>query len=146
MKTGINVGKKKMAVGRWGVIDLTYVDGILRISPTDDMIYELDDLIQFHKYVLSMTKGDRFLVLSDYREHHLDIDRDTLKYAAKNEWLHETRIAEAVLLKSLPNLLISRFYIRTLKPLTPTKIFRNENTALRWLEMWKDYGSLNKKV
>lgn len=123
-----------MHKGKWDILEIEYQNGVLRITPTDDMNYELDDIQSFHRYVLEITKDEPFLVLSDYRFHHLILTSDTIRFAAKDEWLNKNKIAEAVLIKSLPNLLVARFFIQVLKPLTPTKIFKNEENARKWLE------------
>ena len=131
-----------MKTGTWDTIRLEYADNILRIRPQADLVYELDDLLAFHNYVLEFTKSNRFLVLSDFREHHLSLAKEVMQYAAKNPELNAAKLGEAVLVKSLPNMLVARFFINVLRPRTETKIFRSEDKAMHWLEQLRDVAML----
>ena len=131
-----------MKTGTWDTIRLEYADNILRIRPQADLVYELDDLLAFHNYVLEFTNSNRFLVLSDFREHHLSLAKEVMQYAAKNPELNAAKLGEAVLVKSLPNMLVARFFINVLRPRTETKIFRSEDKAMHWLEQLRDVAML----
>ena len=123
-----------MKKGKWDTIELEYDNYILRLRPQADLVYELDDLLSFHQHVLEFTQTAKFLVLSDFREHHLSLSKEVIQYAAKNPELNEAKLAEAVLVKPLPNMMVARFFINVLRPLTTTKIFRSEDQAMEWLE------------
>ena len=131
-----------MKTGTWDTIRLVYADNILRIRPQADLVYELEDLLAFHTYVLEFTNSNRFLVLSDFREHHLSLSKEVMQYAAKNPELNAAKLGEAVLVKSLPNMLVARFFINVLRPRTETKIFRSEDKAMHWLEQLRDVAML----
>ena len=126
-----------MKKGHWDIIHLEYDNEILRLKPESDMVYELDDIKEFHQFVIEFTGAEKHLVLSDFRKHHLSLSKETMQFAAKSEWLNELKIAEAILIDNLPNLLIARFFINVLKPITPTKIFKQEKNARKWLELMR---------
>lgn len=123
-----------MKTGNWKGIDLAYADNILRLTPNQTVDYDVDDLLAFHHFALEFTGSTHFLVLSDFREHQLNLSNETIQKAAKDEWLNAAKIAEAVIVKSLPNLVLARFYLHVLKPLTTTRIFKTEEAALHWLK------------
>ena len=123
-----------MKKGKWDTIELEYDNYILRLRPQADLVYELDNLLSFHQHVLEFTNAPKFLVLSDFREHHLSLSKEVIQYAAKDPELNEAKLAEAVLVKSLPNMMVARFFINVLRPITTTKIFRSEDKAMEWLK------------
>lgn len=131
--------------GKWDIIEVEFKNGILKIEPQQDMNYELEDLLSFHDYALELTNHQDILILSDYRHHHLRVSSDSMKHSARDPELNKTRIAEAVLVKSLPNMLLARFYIRILKPICPTRVFKNKEQALNWLDLRKEIYEANKK-
>lgn len=122
---------------KWGVIELEYSNDILCLRPVDDMHYELEDLIEFQNSVFELTDGQPHFVLSDFRDHHLRLSNETMKYAARNPELNAMKIAEAVVVNTLSNLLVARFFVNVVKPLKPTKIFKSREKAMEWLEKIK---------
>ncbi len=55
------------------------------------------------------------------------------KLSASKEYQRRT-IAKALLIKSLSQRIVARFYLKFNKPVTPTEIFENRDKAIAWLQ------------
>ncbi len=123
-----------MKKSKWESIHLEFDGKLLHIIPTEDLNYKQEDLFDFHEFVVDFVENKEHLVLSDYRNHFLQLSRETMLHAAKSKEINRLKIGEAVLINSLPNLMVARFFIRTMKPLKPVQVFRKKHNALHWLD------------
>lgn len=54
--------------------------------------------------------------------------------------ISRTRIAEAILVETTANRLMANVYVNYNKPRIPTKIFTNEEEAIKWLKSFEIDG------
>lgn len=103
------------------------------INPVEPGEYVLDDIEEYYQYLTSIVGTDKVLILTDMRVHYLKIPTEVLNVIANGPFSKQLRIADAVLVKSLPNRLILNFYINIFKPKEPTKVFNSMKNAEKWL-------------
>ena len=78
-----------------------------------------------------LTGGKKIPVLVDVRPSFHSLTKEAKEFAAKNDM----KTAEAILVNSLHQRLIGTFFLKLVSSFSshPTKIFNNENEALKWL-------------
>ena len=104
--------------------------GLLKIVLADYDEITHDDVLEQRKVVQDLTQGQPHVVLA-IAGRRTSATKEAREYSSAN--IPEGRLAEAVLIKSLPVRIMGKFYINFNKPLVPTQLFDNENEALTWL-------------
>jgi hypothetical protein len=104
---------------------------ILRMKLLEDASIEVEDAIQNYEAALSLTKGEKHLLLVD-AQANVYISKETRVYSAQSK--PNSPLAMALVVNSTANRLIGNFYINFNKPKVPTKLFSTEEKALKWLE------------
>jgi len=106
-------------------------EGFLRVSSKPDCEIELADAQRDFEEAAKLTGHTKVPVLADSRNYtrHTREVRDF--YASKE--MAENITAMAVLVGSLPTRIIGNFFIMTSKPHFPTKLFTDEDLAVKWL-------------
>jgi hypothetical protein len=107
-------------------------DGIVRKKMFDDLEIDIDDSIENCKAMLALTQNSPSLVLTDWRDIALRITREAREYYAGPE-ISQHRVAEALLINSMAARLTANFYLKVNKPVTPTRLFTDEQKAIEWL-------------
>lgn len=107
--------------------------GLLKavLADEDEITYE--DVLEQRKIVKELTGGRPHVILV-IAGRRTSATKEAREYSAKNR--PEGRLAEAILIKSLPVRLMGQFYINFNKPKVPTKMFEKENEALIWLNKY----------
>ena len=100
----------------------------------EDVVFELRDAIEANKAIYSIVKGKRFLSLVDARLYG-SISADAREFFAKDTLTKEIKIAEAIVINTLPARLYAKFYIRLSKSANPVKIFSDIYDAKLWLQL-----------
>ena len=106
----------------------------LRIKPNFDIDVEfakegLDKRIE-------LQNGKPALCVVDSRDM-LNMTAEARKFIAEYEKEHNLNIALAILSESLATNIIANFFIKFNKPYAPTKLFKDEESALAWLETYR---------
>lgn len=109
-------------------------NGIVRKKFFDDLDIELEDSKENLDAVSQLVKGKPYVVLTDGRIH-ARVSPEARQFSASRE-ASNNRIAEAILVNSVASRLTANFYIRFNKPLTPTRLFNDEQKALAWLHQF----------
>ena len=125
--------------GRWRNLKISYdSDGVLFIEAVEEGEYEVEDIKEYIDYLKAIVKDDKVLILNDMRTHYMKMSKDVMAMIANDTWLKKHRIANAVVVQSLPNRLIVNFYIKIIKPSAPTKMFSSLEGAKEWLFKQKE--------
>lgn len=106
-------------------------EGILRyeIDGVDEITK--DNLIEYFEAIKNLGNGKSFCNLVLLKKF-VSVGSEARKVAASEENNRYT-IADAFVTDSVALKLVGNFYIRYDKPVRPTKLFTNEEDALRWL-------------
>jgi hypothetical protein len=104
---------------------------ILRMKILEDASIEVENAIQNYEAASSLTNGEKHLLLVD-AQANVYISKETRIYSAQTK--PNSPLAMALIVNSTANRLIGNFYFNFNKPKVPTKLFPNEEKALRWLE------------
>lgn len=105
--------------------------GLLKIVLADHDEITYDDVLEQRKVTQELTQGQPHVVLA-IAGRRTSATKEAREYSSAN--IPEGRLAEAVLIKSLPVRLMGKFYINFNKPLVPTRLFDSETEALVWLD------------
>ena len=123
--------KKEMTIVRSKKAVMSYdFNGILKAVLADYDEITLEDVKEQRKIAHELTGGKPHVVLA-ITGRRTSATKEAREYSSKNT--PEGRIAEAILIKSLPVRLMGKFYININKPAVPTKMFDTEAEALVWL-------------
>lgn len=106
-------------------------EGYLYIAFKEDVIVELEHVIANKEAREKIQQGKKMLVLGDIRKMW-HISKAAQDYLASKE-VTNLNIAMAILTSSLMTVLLANFFIKFKKPATPTKMFNNEEKAVKWL-------------
>lgn len=110
-------------------------DGIVRKKFFNDIDIEVEDGVENLAAVRKLTNDKPYLVLSDGRVN-ARVSPEARAFSASAE-ASRNRVAEAMLVNSVATRLTANFYIRFNKPLTPTRIFTDEQKAIEWLKKFR---------
>jgi Asp/Glu/hydantoin racemase len=106
--------------------------GILVVTIKDDVELSLQDIIEHREIAARLTQGKPHCVLA-IAGQRTQATSEARQYAASNVPIG--RVAEAVIIGSLPVRLLGNFYLQFHKPGVPTKMFDDRNEAMKWLEL-----------
>lgn len=104
--------------------------GLLKIVLTDFDEITVEDVIEQRKVAFELTGGNPHVVLA-IAGRRTSATKEAREYSSSH--IPEGRLAEAVLIKSLPVRLMGKFFINFNKPTVPTRLFETENEGLEWL-------------
>lgn len=110
-------------------------EGYLYIAFKKDAEVELEHVIANKEAREKIQQGKKILVLGDIRKVW-HISKAAQDYLASKE-VTNLNIAMAILTSSLMTALLANFFIKFKKPATPTKMFNNEEKAIKWLLSFK---------
>lgn len=106
-------------------------DGIIELSCNENHTYEIEDILENHKAIQSLSPTKKSLALSLVGKY-TSISKSTREFMAKGP--HKDFIcAEAFVLRSLAHILLAKFYIKLNKPIVKTAYFQKEEEAVKWL-------------
>lgn len=106
-----------------------HVEGFLEIRLLDTTeIFDLDEAKRQFEIANHLAAGEDYLVLINTVNSTVQPTKEAQEYLMKLD----TRIAEAVIVKSLPMRILVRFYVRGIKS-HPIKIFQSRQKAIDWL-------------
>jgi hypothetical protein len=104
---------------------------ILRIDIVPNELFNLSDAREVVAAAGRMGEGRAMANLIVIGEH-TTADHEARAYASSEEGC-KYKIADAFVLRSLPQMLVGNFYLKFHKPARPTKIFTSEEDAVTWL-------------
>ncbi len=104
--------------------------GFLKVVLSDDAEITKEDVVEQRKIASELT-GDKPHVVLAIAGRRTSATKEAREYSSNN--IPQGRMAEAILIKSLPVRLMGKFFINFHKPSVPTKMFENESEAMLWL-------------
>ena len=125
----------------------------LSIKVTDDLIVcftanepakqELEGVLDLHRFVQELVDYRPARYLIDFREHYVAIPPKVISHIAKDPVINASKIAEALVVKSLANRILVNFYLTVKKPMIPAKMFNNKESALKWLNTFPPHSKID---
>lgn len=106
-------------------------DGILRITMKPNVKLKHPDAVEMVRLFGEMGGGREFLLLF-VAGNDTTVDTEARYYASGPE-ANKYTIASAFVVKSIAQKLLGNAYVTFNKPMTPTRIFTEEEEALKWL-------------
>ncbi len=114
---------------------------IFRIEFFNGAGIDLTDAELIHETLTSLAQGNKYCILLD-AQHQFTTTPESRAFVAKKV---SGRIAFAIVTKSIANRLVGNFFIQFNKPVSPTRLFADEDAAIQWLKEQKEqFDSLNK--
>lgn len=110
------------------LIDEQIIENIIDENATVDT----KDLLEIKQANLNLTKGKKYVILVN-SGNFSTITKEARELSASKEFMQNT-IAKALLVNSLAQLIIGRFYIKINKPHIKTELFKDRNEAIKWLQ------------
>lgn len=105
---------------------------IIDIQYSDNVTIESDDLFEINSISLKFVKKSPYAVLLE-PGIFTTFSSEARELGASNK-LEGNRVATALLGNSLSYKLIGNFYLKSNKPVSPTKMFETRDAALDWLK------------
>ncbi len=109
-------------------------DYIIELKFKDKVDFELDDAIETDRIYFELSKGKPFLALIDARDILGTISSEAREFFATDELVADIRIAEALVVNSLPIKLLASFYVKFHQTKNPKKVFTEYDKAVEWLK------------
>ena len=108
---------------------------IIVTEPKPNVTWDAEDLYVIHKAHLQLTNNKPFgLILN--ATHFLLTTKEARELVATNVFIEHHK-ASAFVTTNFSNRLVGNIFIRINKPPVPTKIFKDVESAIKWLEKLK---------
>jgi len=119
------------------IAELFVENDILFMRAKQDADFDLAATIELVSIRKELKRDKKMKVLMDTR-NMFQVSKESREYGAKKE-VSGLSSAMAILAgKSLTATLIGNFFIRYNKPAVPTKMFKKEENALKWLNSFNE--------
>lgn len=106
--------------------------GIITIVLDDQAEITIEEVIAQRKISNEFTKGIKHVVLA-IAGAGTSATKEAREYSSQN--IPEGRLAEAIIIKSMPVRLMGKVFINFHKPEIPMELFESEEEAIKWLEI-----------
>lgn len=104
--------------------------GLLKVVLSDDAEITYEDVLEQRRVAAELTDNKPHVVLA-IAGRRTSATKEAREFSSQN--VPEGRLAEAILIKSLPVRLMGKFFINFHKPNVPTQMFETESEAMIWL-------------
>ena len=102
---------------------------IIRMSVKENELIDSKDIEDSYEAHIALTTIGGYAILTD-ATNSFNITADARETLSKKKF-----IASALVVKNSASRLVGNFFIRFNNPITPTKVFNNEEKALEWLRL-----------
>ncbi|MDZ4752603.1 MAG: hypothetical protein SGI87_13380 [Flavobacteriales bacterium] len=109
-------------------------DGIIRFQFHKNAVVDINAAFDYVKIIRELSHGIPRAFLLDTRDTFSNHTSEARQYMGRNAEALEFRIADAILVNSLPLRIVGNFYMKFDTPLHPVQIFKQEADAITWLE------------
>jgi hypothetical protein len=106
-------------------------EGIGRVAFKENAVVNLESMKEYSEAVIRGCRGKKLAVLLDVRGIRY-VEREARDMFAKGPPGAMTK-AVAVVIRSIPQMMMTRFFLLINKPDFPMKVFRDEKKALNWV-------------
>lgn len=110
-----------------------YSNGIMHIHIKVRNTFELSDSMEIVEARTKLAQDNKYPVLYSTEHSFVTPSKEVNNYVASEE-RSKLVIADAFIMKSLPQRLAAKTYLLFKGPARPTKFFSNESDAIEWLE------------
>jgi len=108
--------------------------GTVRVTLKDEFNVSLEEAQELSSVFGEFCQSEKRNFLIDARNSFAKIPEEVKFIATNDPNQTTTRNATAILINTLANKVLTDFYIRVFKPSVPTKVFNDEEKALKWLD------------
>lgn len=105
-------------------------DGVMNTVMHSDIDFSIADVDEIFDFLKKKFPGQRFPFMISGGKF-IRIDNGVREYYAKV--CKDCSLADAFVTSNLPERMIANFYIKFNKPSVPTRLFRDEFSAIHWL-------------
>lgn len=109
----------------------TLDNSIFRVEFFNGADIELSDAMLINENLIRLSQGKKYCILLDAKNQFTTTPESREYVGSKERSIG--RIAFAIVAKSMANKLVGNFFIQFNKPVTPTKLFSDEESAMKWL-------------
>lgn len=106
---------------------------IIRIDGKEGAHIELNDVIKMREANLRLSGNQPFCVLMNGAYHYHTYSKEAKELLASEEYC-KLRKAAAFVVNSLAVRMLVMFFLNINQPKTPTRIFADEQEAIKWLQ------------
>ena len=107
-------------------------DCIFKLKSFKDVEIDVEDVYEMRKQYLHFSNGKPFAILMDATDYS-SVTAEARILLVDKEFI-KMRIATAFVTRSIASNLIANFFIKFHKPASPTKLFKDFDTAFEWLK------------
>ena len=111
---------------------LSVYEGIIRLQLNDRADIEVHHIDEIYKANQKLSEGSKYSLLVIIGKY-TNVSPEARELAANKE-LSKNRTSLAFVTDSLAHKLVVNFFIKFNRPSTPTKLFTDEEEAIRWLK------------
>ncbi len=112
------------------------VNGNILLKYRSDIQIGLKDVKEVEQVLIELSNGSDIYAIVDSTGPYVNITNEAQNFLAQEASIvrNKKMKGSAVVINSLPNRLLVKFFIKLFRPQFPTKIFSNLNSANEWLE------------
>ena len=106
-------------------------EGIIENSILDKTIVDTDLAHELKRINMSIAQGKKYGIVVT-ADPYTSITSEARQLISSPEYKKDT-LAKAIIVQSLPQRIVSNFYLRFNKPAIPTRLFNDKESAMQWL-------------
>ena len=118
-------------------------NNLLKIYIKENAELEKEDIIAINEAKEILAQGNKYCVVFVPPNNGF-ISKEARDFSA-SELVYKNAIAKAIIIKNVSQRLIGNFFINFNRPPAPTKLFHNEEEAIKWLEEMTAKNNLHRK-
>ncbi len=113
-----------------------FEDSILTIKLTDGLVVDTPIMKQLLLEAVNFTKNQKYFAIIDLT-NNIESTFESRNFYAENE-LNKFRLADAFIVNSLYLQSLTNFYLKFKKPIIPSKMFNDLESAKKWIFSLKE--------
>lgn len=113
-----------------------FEDSILTIKLTDGLVVDTPIMKQLLLEAVNFTKNQKYFAIIDLT-NNIESTFESRNFYAENE-LNKFRLADAFIINSLYLQSLTNFYLKFKKPIIPSKMFNDLESAKKWIFSLKE--------
>ena len=110
-----------------------YERNLVKVITHAHQVLELEDMMIIQEARRNLVGKDTAYVILSMQGEQASITKEAREFASQKAEVGN-RLALAIVVKSLAHRIIGNFFIQSLKPHTPARLFPSEKDALKWLD------------
>lgn len=113
-----------------------YLNSVLTVKCKNALVVDKAVMEQMLLDAVKLTNYERYYAIIDLT-NNVQSNTESRNYYAKNE-LNKYRLADAFVVNSFYIQSLTNFYLRVKKPIVPSKMFNDLESAKKWINFLKD--------